>query len=44
MGLDRFEARKRILKELTDKNLFVKEEKIKNKADGTRKNWSHQKT
>ncbi len=32
IGLDRFEARKRILKELTDKNLFVKEEKIKNKV------------
>ncbi len=32
IGLDRFEARKRILKELSDKNLFVKEEKIKNKV------------
>ncbi len=32
IGLDRFEARKRIIKELIDKNLFVKEEKIKNKV------------
>ncbi len=32
VGLDRFEARKRILKELSDKELFVKEEKIKNKV------------
>ncbi len=32
IGLDRFEARKRILQELSDKDLFVKEEKIKNKV------------
>ncbi len=32
IGLDRFEARKRILKELSDKDLLVKEEKIKNKV------------
>ncbi len=32
IGLDRFEARKRILKELSDKELLVKEEKIKNKV------------
>ena len=32
IGLDRFEARKKILKELTDKNFLVKEEKIKNKV------------
>jgi len=30
MGLDRFEARKRILKELKEKEFFVKEENIKN--------------
>jgi valyl-tRNA synthetase len=30
IGLDRFEARKKILKELKDKDLFVKEENIKN--------------
>ncbi|MDC0249940.1 valine--tRNA ligase [Candidatus Pelagibacter sp.] len=32
IGLDRFEARKRILKELKDKEFFVKEENIKNKV------------
>ncbi|MDC3342037.1 valine--tRNA ligase [Candidatus Pelagibacter sp.] len=32
IGLDRFEARKRILKELKDKDYFVKEENIKNKV------------
>ena len=32
IGLDRFEARKRILKELKEKNFFVKEENIKNKV------------
>jgi valyl-tRNA synthetase len=32
VGLDRFEARKIILKELKDKNFFVKEENIKNKV------------
>ena len=32
IGLDRFEARKRILKELKDKGFFVKEENIKNKV------------
>ena len=32
IGLDRFEARKRILKELKDKDFFVKEENIKNKV------------
>ena len=32
VGLDRFEARKRILNLLTNKNLLVKEEKIKNKV------------
>ena len=31
-GLDRFEARKRILKELKEKEFFVKEENIKNKV------------
>ena len=31
-GLDRFEARKRILKELKDQEFFVKEENIKNKV------------
>jgi valyl-tRNA synthetase len=31
-GLDRFEARKRILQELKDKGFFVKEERIKNKV------------
>jgi valyl-tRNA synthetase len=31
IGLDRFEARKKILKELKDKEFFVKEENIKNK-------------
>ena len=31
-GLDRFEARKKILKELKDKDFFVKEENIKNKV------------
>ena len=31
-GLDRFEARKKILKELKDKEFFVKEENIKNKV------------
>jgi valyl-tRNA synthetase len=31
IGLDRFEARKKILQELKDKNFFVKEEQIKNK-------------
>ena len=31
IGLDRFEARKKILQELKDKFFFVKEEKIKNK-------------
>ena len=32
VGLDRFEARKRILKELKEKDFFVKEENIKNKV------------
>ena len=32
IGLDRFEARKKILQELKDKNFFVKEENIKNKV------------
>ena len=32
IGLDRFEARKRILKELKDKEFFDKEENIKNKV------------
>ncbi|MDC1033675.1 valine--tRNA ligase, partial [Candidatus Pelagibacter sp.] len=32
VGLDRFEARKKILNELKEKNFFVKEEKIKNKV------------
>jgi valyl-tRNA synthetase len=32
IGLDRFEARKKILEELKDKNFFVKEENIKNKV------------
>ena len=32
VGLDRFEARKKILKELKEKDFFVKEEKIKNKV------------
>ncbi len=32
IGLDRFEARKRILKELKEKEYFVKEENIKNKV------------
>ena len=32
IGLDRFEARKRILKELKEKQFFVKEENIKNKV------------
>ena len=32
VGLDRFEARKIILKELKDKEFFVKEENIKNKV------------
>ena len=32
VGLDRFEARKMILKELKDKEFFVKEENIKNKV------------
>jgi valyl-tRNA synthetase len=32
IGLDRFEARKRILKELKEKEFFVKEESIKNKV------------
>ena len=32
VGLDRFEARKKILKELKDKEFFVKEENIKNKV------------
>ena len=32
IGLDRFEARKQILIELKNKNLFVKEENIKNKV------------
>ena len=32
VGLDRFEARKRILKELKEKEFFVKEENIKNKV------------
>jgi valyl-tRNA synthetase len=32
IGLDRFEARKRILKELKENNFFVKEENIKNKV------------
>ena len=31
VGLDRFEARKKILQELKDKSFFIKEEKIKNK-------------
>ena len=32
IGLDRFEARKKILQELRDQNFFVKEERIKNKV------------
>ncbi|MDA9149941.1 valine--tRNA ligase [Candidatus Pelagibacter sp.] len=32
IGLDRFEARKRILKELKEKEFFVREENIKNKV------------
>ncbi len=32
VGLDRFEARKKILNELKEKNYFVKEENIKNKV------------
>ena len=32
IGLDRFEARKRIIKELKEKEFFVKEENIKNKV------------
>ena len=32
IGLDRFEARKKILQELKDKDFFVKEEHIKNKV------------
>ncbi len=32
VGLDRFEARKKILKKLKDKDFFVKEENIKNKV------------
>ena len=32
IGLDRFEARKKILNELKEKNFFVKEENIKNKV------------
>jgi valyl-tRNA synthetase len=32
VGLDRFEARKKILKELKEKDFFVKEEHIKNKV------------
>jgi valyl-tRNA synthetase len=32
IGLDRFEARKRILKELKEREFFVKEENIKNKV------------
>ncbi len=32
VGLDRFEARKKILKELKEKDFFVKEENIKNKV------------
>ncbi len=32
IGLDRFEARKRVLKELKEKDFFVKEENIKNKV------------
>ncbi|MDA7831208.1 valine--tRNA ligase [Candidatus Pelagibacter sp.] len=32
IGLDRFEARKRVLKELKEKEFFVKEENIKNKV------------
>ena len=32
IGLDRFEARKKILKELKEKEFFVKEENIKNKV------------
>jgi valyl-tRNA synthetase len=32
IGLDRFEARKKILEELKEKNFFVKEENIKNKV------------
>ncbi|MDB2591851.1 valine--tRNA ligase, partial [Candidatus Pelagibacter bacterium] len=32
IGLDRFEARKKILKELNEKEFFVKEENIKNKV------------
>ncbi len=32
IGLDRFEARKKILTDLKDKNLFVKDEDIKNKV------------
>ena len=30
IGLDRFEARKKLLKELKEKDFFVKEENIKN--------------
>ena len=32
IGLDRFEARKRIIKELKEKEFFVKEENVKNKV------------
>jgi valyl-tRNA synthetase len=32
IGLDRFEARKKILKELKEKDFFIKEENIKNKV------------
>ena len=32
IGLDRFEARKKILNELKEKDFFVKEENIKNKV------------
>ena len=32
IGLDRFEARKKILKQLKEKEFFVKEENIKNKV------------
>ena len=32
IGLDRFEARKKILSQLSNQNLLVKEEKIKNKV------------
>jgi len=32
IGLDRFEARKKIIQELKDKNFFVKEEHIRNKV------------